>query len=321
MLLLIVSSSTGPDGNKFRGRCFHPRSTITAYRNNSNSEGVISESRITRTAVSPTVKGKLNFQRFIVPYRVYGEGNCTFVFINGVQQSMAMWHSFVRRFSRTYRIVLFDYPNQGSGRVVNGSLQLSLDEQVDILGAVIDATNDAEPLHVCSASWGGVIALAYAVRRPERLKSLILASIGTRANQRMIDIITQALAMPAKDGLQVAETLIDCVGQDLPPAMKNRIVSQFRRMGTEALQAFSQHGSTVISVCELSEVVDVSKVQCRTVLVHGENDPIVDLDDVQLLASQIRCSELKQIENVGHFLHLENEDLLDVYEDILASVC
>ena len=274
-----------------------------------------------KTAVSPSLKGKLSFQRFVVPYRVYGEGNCTFVFINGVQQSMAMWHSFVRRFSQRYRIVLFDYPNQGSGRVINGSLQLTLDEQVDILGAVIDATNGADPLNVCSASWGGVIALAYAVRNPERLKSLILASIGTRANQRMIDIISQALAMPVKDGLQVAETLIECVGQDLPAAMKNRIINQFRHMGADALKAFSQHGSTVISVCELSEVVDVSKVQCQTILVHGENDAIVDVDDVKFLAAQIHGSELKLIKNVGHFLHLENEDLLDVYEEILASVC
>jgi pimeloyl-ACP methyl ester carboxylesterase len=274
-----------------------------------------------KTAVSPSLKGKLSFQRFVVPYRVYGEGNCTFVFINGIQQSMAMWHSFVRRFSQRYRIVLFDYPNQGSARVINGSLQLTLDEQVDILGAVIDATHGTDPLNVCSASWGGVIGLAYAVRNPERLNSLILASIGTRANQRMIDIISHALAMPVKDGLQVAETLIECVGQDLPAAMKNRIINQFRHMGADALKAFSQHGSTVISVCELSEVVDVSKVQCRTILVHGENDAIVDVDDVKFLAAQIHGSELKLIRNVGHFLHLENEDLLDVYEEILASVC
>ena len=35
--------------------------------------------------------------------------------------TMAMWHSFVRRFSRSYRSVLFDYPNQGAGRIIKGS--------------------------------------------------------------------------------------------------------------------------------------------------------------------------------------------------------
>jgi pimeloyl-ACP methyl ester carboxylesterase len=273
------------------------------------------------TSVSPPLKGKLNVQRFVVPYRVYGKGKCTLVFINGVQQSMAMWHSFVRRFSRSYRIALFDFPNQGAGRIVEGSFYLSLEEQVDILEAVINAVSGEEQLSVCSASWGGVVALAYAVRHPERLKSLILASIGTRANQKMVDIITKGLEMPVKDRLEVAETLIECVGQDLPAAMKNRIVSQFQRMGSEALQAFFHHGSTVISVRELSEVVDVGKVQCKTIIVHGENDTIIDIDDVRYLASQIPHTELKVIKDVGHFLHWEKEELLDVYEDILTSVC
>ena len=273
----------------------------------------------TAATVGPATKGKLTIQRFVVPYRVYGAGAQTLVFINGVQQSMAMWHSFVRRFKESYRIVLFDLPNQGGGRVVTGSAHLSLEEQVDILTAVIEATSARDLLTVCSASWGGVIAMAYAVRYPRRLMSLILASMGTRANQKMIDMISQGLQSPVKDPLEVAESLIEGIGQDLPVAMKNKIVSQFQHMGPEAFQAFLQHGSTVLSVRELSKVVDVSKVQCKTILLHGENDTIVDLDDVRYLAAEIPRADLRVIKGVGHFLHLEKEELLDVYEEILAA--
>ena len=283
-------------------------------------DGVTRPRSTTTTGVGPATKGKLKIQRFVVPYRVYGAAAHTLVFVNGVQQSMAMWHSFVRRFKATYRIVLFDLPNQGGGQVVRGSAHLSLEEQVDILTAVIEATNATDPLTVCSASWGGVIAMAYAVRYPQRIRSLILASMGTRANQKMIDMISQGLQNPVKDPLKVAESLIEGIGQDLPVAMKNKIVSQFQHMGPEAFQAFLQHGSTVLSVRELSKVVDVSKVRCQTILLHGENDTIVDLDDVRYLAAEIPRSELRVIENVGHFLHLEKEELLDVYEEILASL-
>jgi pimeloyl-ACP methyl ester carboxylesterase len=102
--------------------------------------------------------------------------------------------------------------------------------------------------------------------------------------------------------------------------MKKRIVGQFQRMDAEAFKAFFQHGSTVLSVRKLSEVVDVGKIQCKTIIVYGENDAVVDLDDVRFLASQMPRSELRLIKHVGHFLHLEKEELLDVYEDILASV-
>jgi pimeloyl-ACP methyl ester carboxylesterase len=148
-----------------------------------------------------------------------------------------------------------------------------------------------------------------------------LASIGTKANQKMVEMITRGLEMPVKDRLKVAETLIENFGRELPAAMKKRIVGQFQRMDTEALQAFFQHGSTVISVRELGEVVDVGKVRCKTIIVYGENDAIVDLEDVRFLASQMPLSELRLIKDVGHFLHLEKEELLDVYEDILASAC
>jgi pimeloyl-ACP methyl ester carboxylesterase len=271
------------------------------------------------TSVRQPIKGKLSVQRFVVPYRVYGDGERTLVFINGIMQSMAMWHTFVRRFSQRYRIVIFDFPNQGSGRVVAGSFQLSLEEQVDILDAVIKAAGGEDQLTVCSASWGGVVAMVYAARYPQRLKRLILASMGTRPNQKMIETITKGLEMPTVNRLEVAETLIESFGQNLPEAMKNKITRQFQRMGSEELAAFCQHGITLLSVRELGKVVDVSTIQCKTILVHGEKDAIVDLEDVRFLASQIPHSEVKVIKDVGHFLHLEKDELLDVYEDILAA--
>lgn len=231
-----------------------------------------------------------------------------------------MWPSFVYRFSQSYRVVLFDFPNQGAGRILEGSSYLSLDEQVNILDTVINATIGEDHLSLCSASWGGVVALAYAVQHPLRLKSLILASMGTRANQKMIEMITQGLEMAVKDRLQVAECIIENFGKELPAAMKNRIVSQFQRMDTASFQAFFQHGSTVISVGELDKVVDLGKVRCKTILLYGENDAIVDLEDVKFLASQMPGSELRLIKDVGHFRHLEKEELLDVYADILGSL-
>lgn len=232
---------------------------------------------------------------------------------------MAMWHSFVCRFSDRFRIVLFDFPNQGAGRIVEGASYLSLEEQVDILNAVIDAMGGEGRLSVCSASWGGVVALAYAARHPEKLHSLILASIGAKANQKMVDMITKGLEMPVIDRLEVARSIIENFGREPPAAMKNRIVGQFQRMDTQAFQAFFQHGSTVVSVRDLDRVVDVSNVQCKTILVYGENDAIVDLADVRFFASQMPHSELRIIKDVGHFLHLEKEELLDVYDDILSS--
>ena len=314
-------------GEAVRQKMFYPRSPwqhefghIKRTPTGLGRRAAINDICPTETPIALRSKGKLNFQRFIIPYRVYGAGKMSLVFINGVQQSMAMWHSFVSRFSPRYRIVLFDSPNQGAGRVVAGPSHVTLEEQVDILDAVIGNTCEDGQVTICSASWGGVVALAYAVAHPDRLATLILASVAIKANQRMEDMVTKGLAMPVKDRLEVAETLLENLGKDLPAAFKKRIVSQFQRMDPMAFQAFFEHGSNVISVRRLDVVVDVCKVQCKAILLYGDNDAILDLEDVRTLASQIPRSEVRVIKDVGHFLHLEKEELLDVYDELLSSL-
>ncbi|MFC1514783.1 alpha/beta fold hydrolase [Candidatus Omnitrophota bacterium] len=271
------------------------------------------------TSVVPLIKNQLKLDRFIIPYRIYGQGAENLVCINGIQQSMAMWFSFVRRFSRDYRITLFDFPNQGKGRILDGPAYVNLEEQLKILEAVINESGRDHDLTICSASWGGVIAAAFAVKHPEKMKRLILASMGTRPNQKMIDTIRKSAEIPTENRQEMAETLLESFGQDLPLVIKNKIISQFQKMTPETIKAFSQHGLFVISTREISSVVDLHRITCPTTLLNGENDTIIDLEDVTFLAEQIPDAEIKIIEGVGHFLHLEKKELLDVYADILKS--
>jgi len=78
--------------------------------------------------LSATTKDYLQTGRFYIPYRVYGNGNSYLVCLNGIQQSMSMWLSFISYFSPRYRIVLFDYPGQGKAHVTEGPTNISLEE-------------------------------------------------------------------------------------------------------------------------------------------------------------------------------------------------
>ena len=141
-----------------------------------------------RMRLSPTIKDQLQIKRFVIPYRLYGGNGPNLVCLNGIQQSMAMWHSFIRRFSSRYRIVLFDFPGQGKGHVLSGSTKTSLEEEVEILREVIKGTG-VNDITLCTASWGGVVAMMFAERNPQIVRRLILGSLGTRANKQMVDII------------------------------------------------------------------------------------------------------------------------------------
>ena len=269
-----------------------------------------------KTAIVP-LKGMLKTGRFLISYRIYENKGPQLICINGVQQTMAMWQTFISRFSRDYRIVLFDFPNQGKAKVLLGPLQVSLDEQVEILSAVMEETGITPEATICAASWGGVIAVAFAAKYRDRIKRLILASLGTKPNQKMVETIKNGSGIDMNDRDQMAQTLLKSFGETLPPRLKQNIVNQFRNMKEEKIQAFYEHGLFVISSKKLSDIVKLGDIKARTILINGEKDTIIDLDDVKFLASQIPDCELKILKDVGHFLHMEREDVLDVYEDIL----
>ena len=175
-------------------------------------------------SVTPFIKDELKVGRFSIPYRVYGKADENIICINGVQLSMAMWYSAVRRFSKDYRITLFDFPNQGKGKITSGSSYVSPEEQIDILGEVIKGASAKGPLTICSASWGGVIAAAFAVQHPDKVKRLILASLGTQPNKRMIETIKKAAEIAPENRKEMAEILISSFGQDLPELVKRKII-------------------------------------------------------------------------------------------------
>ncbi|HBA40562.1 MAG: hypothetical protein A2W10_09690 [Deltaproteobacteria bacterium RBG_16_55_12] len=265
------------------------------------------------------VKAVLETGRFLIPYRVYENKAPHIVCVNGVQQSMAMWQTFISRFSRKYRIVLFDFPHQGKAKIISGSEQVSLNEQIGILKAVLDKTGTSVEATLCAASWGGVVAVGFDTTYPARIKRLVLASLGTKPNRKMVEMIEKGMAVDVKNRETMAEVLLKCFGQDLPSPVKRKIISQFRAMKEERVRAFYEHGLFVISSKSLSEVVNLKNVKAKTILLNGEKDTIIDLEDVKFLASQIPDCEMIVVNGVGHFLHLEDAGVLDIYETILSS--
>lgn len=264
-------------------------------------------------------KGEIKVGRFVIPYRIYGNGKLNLVCVNGVQQSMAMWHSFVERFSSYYKIVLFDFPGQGRSSVVKGPVNASINEQVEILKEVISLFCFSAPI-ICSASWGGVAAMLFAAKYPQDVSCLVLAGMGTRPNKKMVETIKKGCNIEDSQRQEMAEVLIKSFGENLPQEMKERILKQFCAMSKENLRAFCEHGMMIVSAKGLEDIINLKDIKVKTILLTGEKDTIIDLEDVKEMAKQIPACRVIIIKGVGHFLHLENKNVLDVYGGILSEL-
>ena len=271
--------------------------------------------------ITPAEKGKLDLGRFRVAYRIYGHSGPFITCVNGAQQTMASWHAAVLKFSGSYRILLYDAPGQARGSILSGGTAVSIDEQVEVLRDLIHAVLGAqENLHLVGASWGAVIAAIYAARYPERVKFLLLASFGLQPSLQMMKVIESARQLYfSGHGSDGAQLIIETFGQRLSEENKRRMILQFQHLTDEQKDSFYEHIKMIASTSHLTDYADLGKVRAKTVIINGADDQLLDNRDLKAAAELIPHTELRIIPDAGHFLHLEREEILDIYGDYLKA--
>jgi pimeloyl-ACP methyl ester carboxylesterase len=264
-------------------------------------------------------KSVLTVDRFEIPYMLFGEGPRLLICVNGMQQTMASWRSLVRCFTAraSYRVALFDFPNQGRGRCLRGDARVDVVEQVRVLGAVADALSPDAPVALLGGSWGAVVAAAYAARRPDRVTRMVLGSFQVRANARLREIARQgrALVEAGRCG-ELGDLFMAAFGAHLPPQWQRSIVTQFAALRPEQFQQMYEHAERLVQAESLDRVANLGAIEADTLIVNGGADPIVDAADEETVG-RIPGAELCVVPNVGHFLHVERADVLNIYSEFL----
>ncbi|HRD65227.1 MAG TPA: alpha/beta hydrolase [Candidatus Competibacter sp.] len=125
----------------------------------------------------PTVS--LNYLRF--PSRTDTPPGGDLVLVHGLAASLGFWHlGIVRPLSWLCRLTAYDL--RGHGRSELPATGYSIPRMADDLAALLDHLG-LERVHLLGHSFGGAIALLFAHRHPERVRSVIVADTRLRALQ------------------------------------------------------------------------------------------------------------------------------------------
>lgn len=213
-----------------------------------------------------------------------------------------VWSHWLGGLARNRRLIRYDERGCGlSDWAVPG---FTFDDWVDDLDTVVDAVGlDRFPL--LGVSQGGAVAVAYAVRRPERVSRLILAGAYARGRQ-----------VRARDEAEREEAALDLdlarVGwRDRDPGFLRVFASQFLPEGTpqdwDEFTAFQrQTTSPANGVRFLEEFarIDVSdiahRVECPTLIIHSRDDERVPVSQASELAALIPDSRLVLLKSRNH---------------------
>ncbi len=179
-----------------------------------------------------------------------------------------------------------------------------------------------EKAHVCGASMGGMIAQILAVRHPARVLSLvsIYSTTGNPALPRPRPEVLQALMTPApaERAACIAHTVAlmrQFAGSGLPFDEPHH-----RRLAARAYdRAFYPQGTLrqmAAIMVQGNRRPALAAVAAPTLVVHGDEDPLVPLEAGRDTAAAIPGAELMVIAGMGHELPAMNAHWLQILDAI-----
>ena len=135
-------------------------------------------------------------------YELHGEGE-PLLLIMGLGGDLTGWMLQTLAFSQEYQVIVFD--NRGVGRTDAPDALYSIKMMADDAAGLLDALG-IEKAHILGGSMGGMIAQELALRHPQRVKSLILATT-TAACYPRLKHITDTWARMALEGVSMETRL------------------------------------------------------------------------------------------------------------------
>jgi len=230
---------------------------------------------------------KLHVQRL-------GEGERTVIFLHGlVMDNLSSWYYTVANpVARESDVVLYDMRGHGLSERPRSGYTVS--DQVDDLAALIDELGIDHPVYFAGNSYGGLVALAFAKRYPERVAGMVLV---------------EAHFPVAGWGDAVAGTLeVAGVWVDEPRVIAWREEND-RRHHRRRFRAAEDLITKTSLIEDLRAVppygeADVATIHCPVLAIYGEHSDVFDRG--QDLASWLPNCEFRILRDAAHSILMDN---------------
>lgn len=215
-----------------------------------------------------------------------------------------VWRHLLHEMSGLGQFVRYD--ERGCGLSDRNAIDLSFESWVRDLEAVVDAVG-VPRFALLGISQGAAVAIAYAVRHPDRVTHLVLH--GGYARGRLVRADTPQLRAEAETMCRLADL---GWGKD-DPSFRQFFTSQFLPAGNAEQHRWFNEMERISSSPEVAarfmrefNEIDVTsllpRVQCPTLVLHSRDDVRVPFSEGRLIATEIPGAEFVTIESCNHLL-------------------
>lgn len=243
----------------------------------------------TKIGRNEEVGRQISTRGFKMYYETYGKGE-PLLMIHGNGGSISHFVHQIPYFSENYEVIVADGRAQGNS--VDAGDSLSYEMMADDLNALLDSLH-LDSCYVIGWSDGGINGLLLAIRHPEKVKKLVVASANLSPDTSAIDPFIYNWAMNYNDSLKEREQT---------PEIKNE-----RKLAH--LLSFEPHITTK----------QLNTIKCPALVIGGDHDIVLPKHTL-LIAESIRKSYLWIVPNSGHGTPVAHKDQFnEIVHDFLKK--
>ena len=194
-------------------------------------------------------------------------------------------------------MVIFD--GRGVGQSDAPDMPYTMEMFADDLAGLLDVIG-INSAHVYGESFGGGVAQYFAIRHLEKVKSLILVSTTCRGTDSSKEINKYTSGTGEITDEQARTVVRLTVSQDFidkNPGIVEKMVENFKKRPPPSRSSIlQQQAFLVANTCRR-----LPDIKVPTLVIHGEADGVIPVENGRFLASRIPNAELMIFKNTGHF--------------------
>lgn len=254
-----------------------------------------------------TTAGVANINGAQLYYESSGDGYPLFLLHAGVADSR-MWDEQIGAFSQSYRVIRFDMRGFGQSSMPPGTFS----NTEDVRG-LFDYLQVGEA-YLLGLSFGGLVALDFALAYPENVKALILGApsvSGDEPSERIKQFWEDEEAALENDDLEAATELNLRLWVDGPHRRPEQVSSPVR----ERVREMQRHIFEIPVPDDVEEisltppaVERLAEVKVPTLVIVGE----LDLEEMIVLADRLVAempnAQKEMVPNAAHMVNMEKPD-------------
>ncbi|MBI5284397.1 MAG: alpha/beta fold hydrolase [Chloroflexi bacterium] len=247
-------------------------------------------------------------------YEEHGDaGTEPLLLIMGFMMNAAAWAPQIAALAERYHVIAFD--NRGAGRTTQPEGAYSIPQMAADTAGLLDQLG-IESTHVMGASMGGMIAQEFAIRDPARVRSLVLACTTPGGPHSTGYEALKANTAMAGEIEDIAATMTpERVREQLEQLFTPEFLASPGPGFGPMVAAIVQYPQTLAGLKGQAAAIAVhdtygrlGEITAPTLVVAGDEDPLIDPGNSRILAERIKGAELRLLAGLRHGFFAEKPD-------------